>query len=439
MKTKYLSVKSLFMGCMLFAHMTLAETSNDQDTREAILSYEVASNETLKVDASSIDLQFETWNKNEVQIVAKAIYKGDPNERMRQFLDDFERKVEHHIFRSTGKLEISTDLDVPNKVQIGGKVIGVQIDYGRNELEIQYQIKLPATLNLEIKDSYRDLRMAGQYTGIVSIEHYSGDFYADDFNQLDLKLKYGNARFNNVNTGEFELYEQELIANKLRDVKIEAKYSQLEIGRSGQLDLEAYESEFDLNFCDEITGEMKYSTILSENDISTINLRSTYESNFELNEVFMLKIGESKYSEMEMGTIDKLTLDQSYEDKIEIDELGTANINSKYLNLEMNLLLQSLNINGYETDLEIEGISRDFEGILIDGKYANIDIESNEVPINIDANVTYGNISFDQSAFDRKIYIKESSKLEMVLKSKKGTDQSPVIKLRGYEVEATIN
>ena len=440
MKTNFLSVKNWsWVLILLTGTLMAASLSDEQVIKEAHLNYKVNGNSLLTMEASSIDIKISTWDRSEVSVIAKAIYKGKPNDKMTDFLERFETEVANHIYQSSSELEITTDLDIPNKIQIGSKHIGVQIDYGRDELEIYYELKVPMTLNLDIKNSYRDLSLFGNHQGKVKINHYSGDFRGNDFDELNLTLKYGTARVDNVLTGNFELYEQELEIESLEDASIEAKYSKVDIDITKKLLLEAYESEFRFNKVDEIRGSMKYSRITAREYITALILTDIYESQFSLNKVGVVQIlNESKYCEFEINEIQKMELSRSYEDEVTVQEIESFSADSKYLELNFGLLKEDLKIDGYESEILIKSISPQLEQFELDGKYNELELNTGGTPVNITANITYGDIEFDESLYHRRIYIKEDSKQEMKLDSKRSSEKTPTIELRGYELNAII-
>lgn len=439
MKTNFQLVRLLLVGISLGQLGLTAASREEQDTREVTLNFDVNEGQLLVLDASNTDVTIDTWAKSSVQLDAKVVYKGEPSDKISKFLDEFATTVADKVQESGSRLEVSTDLEVPNKVQIGGKLLGVQISYGRDEIEIYYDLKVPASMPLDIKNSYRDLLVMGNHSAPVKINHYSGDLRADTFDELNLILKYGKANIGKVETGRFELYEQKLDVDRVGSVEMDAKYSEVSIRESDILDLISYESEYDLNLCDKIVGELKYTQIVSREDISTIDFRSTYESDMELASVYNFIIDESRYSEIEIGSIHSLTLTDSYEDNLEIGTLRASKISSKYLELDVQTLTQKLLIDGYESDIEINEITKDLEAIGIDGKYNSLNLMTDGAPINITANLTYGSIDFDERKFDRKLYIKEDSKIEMELVSKQSATDTPTIQLLGYELKAIIN
>ena len=178
--------RSIYSLVLLLA-VSFFATADTGETKTAKFNYPVSESTDITVRSSNMDLLVEGWDKNEVQVIATLEFKGKETDRARKFLDSFEQLVENNIIVSSTSIVINGNLDEPNKVQVGSKFFGVQIGYDDDELMIRYEVKVPFGNNFDVKNSYKDLNIIGDFTGKVEIEHYSGDLVGGSFKDLELK------------------------------------------------------------------------------------------------------------------------------------------------------------------------------------------------------------------------------------------------------------
>ena len=395
----------------------------------------------LDLQAKNTTVTIETWEKNQVEIVAEVIYKGEENDKIIQFLDEFEDHVKNLIYQSGNSIEISSDLETPKKVQIGGKLIGVQIDYSSKELDLRYNLKVPSNLRMEIECSYRDLMVKGNFSRKVKIDHYNGQLSGGNFDELELELKYGEANLGSIKNLEATLYEEELRSNSMETAEIEAKYS--EIINTSYINLliaDFYETDLESESIESLKGSLKYSKFQETQHMQKVELSSIYETDFEVSQIGTFQAEESKYCKLLAGKINYLQLPASYEDKIETRSLNSADLEQpKYLKLEIDLLGEYLNINeGYETDITIEELTAEARKIFIEGKYMKLYLNARESNLMLDVDAKYANIEFDEALLDRKVYIKENDQIQMKAETKNKSGNQTSVIIRGYEFETVL-
>lgn len=440
MKNLSLSAKYLATILMILSlsNHTMVFASTTQDGREANLTLPINSDAEIAIVGSSTKITVTTWDKNEVSVKARILFKGKPNDKMMEFLDNFEAEVRKGIEQSAGYLKVDTRLELPNKVQIGSRNVGVVVSFDKDELELSYDIKVPASNALYVKDSYERLTVTGNYSNKVQIEHYSGDLVAGDFQSLQLELKYGHARINSCVKLRMEIYEEEIEINEIGNADIVAKYSTLESAKANDINIEGYESELRIARMDMISGELKYSELVVESAIEELQLMSSYESKIFVKEIQKLRIDESKYSKIKAEAIRILELPASYEDELMIGFIGSVDMDAKYLKMDIETLGRSMKVSAYEGEIRLAKLGEASESIFLDGKYNDFTLRDSNHNLMIDADIQYGDIDYNESTMNRNIYIKESSKLQMKASTKMQEGMQTKIILRGYEVNATF-
>jgi len=408
------------------------------EERKAEVRYTINENHKLELKSSDKNIDINTWNKNEVLIEATVIYKGDDNDKIREFLEDFQEIVEANITKNRNLIEVNANSNEPSKFEMGSKLFKfVVISYNKKELNISYTLTVPSYLSMKLKNSYEDLRLNGEFEGNVEIDHYSGDFEGGKFSNLKATLKYGDAEIDQVEKGEFNLYEQDLIVKDFGDGLFDAKYSEIELDQSGSFSIAGYETDLTINSGEKVLGTLKYGKFEVTNDFQTVELTESYESDFIFNNVEDFKIEQSKYSGFEISEVENLIITSSYEDDFEIGTIGNIELKSKYAKLNIERITSSLEImEAYETDLDIKELEKGLSKFLIDGKYCKVYVTDSNLSFGIDLDAKYANISYPEDSYEKRIYIKEGSQLKVELDSK--TNSETKIIVRGYEMDLII-
>lgn len=411
---------------------------NDGETRSAKVTVDVSSSDKINIQAKYTELVVQTWDKQQVEVEATVRYDGKMTDKIKEFLDEFEQNVKDHIEKGATELLIDSDLDIPNKIQIGGKHVGIQVSYGDDELKVTYKIKAPGANDYIINNSYEDVRLIGSFKN-VEFKQYSGELEADNIEKGIFNLKYGTASIQQIGDAEMDIYEQEIDARIVGTLELNAKYSNLEINKVGTIKATSYESDYQIGSIDEISGNFKYGEIEITERLGEGELEF-YEMDMEIEEVQSLILTNSKYSKFEIDRAGSITFNQSYEDETDIGTLGRfKSMNSKYGNHSIENLETSFQLNAYEDEVEIEALSPGATEVFIDGKYIDSSIGIRNASFILKSNVKYGNVEYDESSVDVKRYIKDGDQLEVEAHSKTKNESVVNITVKGYEVDVKLN
>ena len=414
-----------------------ASTKPDGETRTATVTRQVSVNDLINIKAKYTELVIETWDKDEIEITATVRYDGKMTDKMTEFLQEFQEQVENKIIDSSGEILIDTDLDRPNKVQIGSKRVGINIGFSEDEFKLDYKIKAPARSSYEISSSYRDVSMIGKFEK-VKLTQYSGELTADYIAEADLDMKYGSSNFKEIGKATMEIYEQELEAITIGDLEINTKYSELEIDKITSMEAVSYESDFVIEFIGSLSGNYKYGELEIKENLGDAEL-AFYEMDIDAKNAGNIKFEQSKYGKIKFDEVKSLNFLQSYEDNLTIGRLGDfRSISSKYAKHNIQTLSGSFMLNAYEDDIRIYQVAESTSEIDIDGKYINAIVDLSPVPFSFYSNVKYGKVDYNESDVDIKKYIKESDQLEVELRSKNASSTSMQVRVKGYEIDVVL-
>ncbi len=420
--------------------VNFAKANKDGETRTATLTYEVSPSDVIDLKAKYTDVLIEAWDKNEVYIEATIRFDGRMNDRVQRFLDAFEEEVESNISDSPGVLYIKTNLDEPNKFQLGSKHIGIQIDYREDELKLEYKLKVPSSNELKIENSYRDVKLVGNFDE-VEIDQYSGDLEAESIGEAEIKLKYGTAYFDEINIAEMELYEQDLTVNRIGQLDIETKYSELKIEDLGATEIVSYETDFEITNLSSLYGNLKYGKLEITDTFEEGEL-TTYEFDIEAKNIGSLTFENSKYGKVEADLVETLTLIESYEDDFDLESIETLKVEeSKYVNYNIGNLNKKLEIEqGYEGSVDIDAIGNEASSIEITGKYIETSIDTGGVAYKLLSDTKYGSVNIDKASMNVTRYIKDGDQLEIEATSNAASSDNPIlISIKGYEMDVRLD
>ncbi|WP_425391302.1 hypothetical protein [Ekhidna sp.] len=431
-------MKRILLVALIYSSSIAVIANKDGETRTATVKVNVSSTDKLNIQAKYTELTIESWDKNEVEIEASVRFDGKITSKIQEFLDEFEERVNNNIDKNANELMIDTDLDLPNKIQIGSKSVGIIMSYGDDVFKVSYKIKAPSKNPYTITSSYEEVRMIGSFDQ-VTLSQYSGEFEAEYIKKADMNLKYGSAQVNEIGTAKFEIYEQELDINSIASMELNAKYSELEFEKSGTIEVTAYESDFIFNTIESLNGNFKYGNIEINNGINNGEFEF-YEVDMEVEQGGDLVFSNSKYSKVIAEKIQKIEFGQSYEDETEIDELGSfRSTDSKYGKHRIGILNGDLELDAYEDELTIAKIGTASQLIQIDGKYIDASLGISNSSFNLQSNVKYGKVDYDEGRVEVKRYIKDSDQLELEIQSKSDESVKPTeIRVNGYEIKIEL-
>ncbi len=431
-------MKKLILIALTYSLSILLYAGGYGETRTTTVKSSVTASDVINIQAKYTELLVETWNKNEVEIEATIRFDGKMTSKMQSFLDEFEETVKDNITKGAGELKIDTDLDLPNRIQIGGKTVGINISYGNKELKVVYKIKAPGTNKYIINNSYEDVRLVGSFDE-MEFTQYSGELEAGTIKKAKMNMKYGSAEIQSLGDADMQIYEQELDIYTLGTLDLNAKYSDLELEKVERIEAVSYESDYEIGSIEQLEGNFKYGKIIISGMLGVAKL-DFYEMDIEAEEAGEIRSVNSKYSKFEFGKARSIDFDQSYEDETTFGTLGAfKSNNSKYGKHSIEELTDSFELNAYEDDVEIDALGNKVTEINIDGKYINSSIGTRNASFILTTNVKYGKAKYDESYVDVRRYIKDNDQLEVEIHSKNKSTNPIRISVKGYEVDVTIN
>ncbi len=253
-------------------------------------------------------------------------------------------------------------------------------NFGSNEMEINYQVLVPADVFLQLSNKY-------------------GNIYLETTNRdVSVELAYGNIRLGDIN-GNLDLdmsYSKGNIS-LIRDGKLTLSYSELEMEDGN-----------------EVTLDNKY-TDLKTGSLQKLNM-------------------ESAYSNLHSVSIGRFDYNGKYDD-LAVERAGSINAETSYTGIEVDEMEGNGDFDMRYGDLKIQKIHGGFSRMNINTSYTGVELDFNtDAAFSVDAETNYCDIHHH----DLKIMEDTEKQSSKVLKGSRGTGGGAVIARMNYG-ELTID
>ena len=172
----------------------------------------------------------------------------------------------------------------------------------------------------------------------------------------------------------------------------------------------------------DLTGRNEVSVSYGTARIDQLGDNSTFRVRYcdgnEIRKAASLRY-DGRYSETEVGTVDRLTVDAGYEEievenarelrvdgnynDIQIDRAERVFLDGNYSNVEIGEVIREIEVDASYGDLEIEHLRTGFERVYIRVNYIDVELDvDTDAGFTFDLSTRYGDIDFDTSRVSNK-------------------------------------
>lgn len=288
----------------------------------------------------------------------------------------------------------ATDYDGSKTVTKTAKVpakISIQISNHTGDLKVSSSSESVVTLKTTIKiggNSKQDVDKV-----IAEIDNFRFNLSGD---VLDIDTRF----YKNMNTingkstitllnGEKVKIEDlrinhELSIPKSANLALNNKYSDIEMASlDGEMKFVIYSSKLlAASFAGNVALESKYSKIKIEN-IGGSSILNFYDTDIEMGTCKDLEI-QSKYSKYDLQKAGVVKI-EAYDDKINIAELTSLSLNSKYSDFTTTSAVKDLKLDLYDSNIKVKSV----ENVSFNGKYC--DLYLGDISVGLKTNESYDN------------------------------------------------
>jgi hypothetical protein len=338
-----------------------------------------------------------------------------------------------------GKLRVTTEFETSNWNTNNGKS-SIRFKDGtkvRNlrDLEISCSLFVPNNMEeLFLENKYDEIIVAEKVQPeAIRVNLYSGRASLPDVKDLRLDLKYSKVKIGSFKDGYFDVYESDINGGKGDKLSLRSKYGKHTFESvTGAIDIDSYEDKIKIGSTDSrIMIRSKYTTFEFGN--LQDGLFDLYESNITALNAGNIQF-KSKYGNYKFSDVANVVFESSYEDELEAQSANSLVADSKYGKFTFATIKSKVKLKSYEDKLQISSFVGPFEGVEIDGKYTNATLNLKDgIDYQINASMKYGKLEYDESKLQNSYYKEKGDQLDVKGKTQGANDQSPLIKVSGYE------
>ncbi len=353
-----------------------------------------------------------------IHLTAEMLLTGSDEAEMEEVLSRFDIDVNE----SANELRLTTDLGIQScntvndrmtiKYNDGHKVKGV------NNFKVNMTLEVPNPERLRLENKYDLIELVDDYKGALTVQLYSGDFSAANLGKLELDLKYGKARMNELDAAKLVLYDSELRAGNVRaGVDVVSKYSKCEIGMvGGDLRMETYDERWKVgHVMGKLTLNDKYSDFQFGNLFSA--QIQVFDGNFLALQVGNLEISDTKYAAYKFNSVDKLTIGNSFDDEYTMDKAGSISArDSKYTEYRVGNLLSAFKLEqSFDDMVLLNGVGAGFKAIYVNGKYTKLTADiAPEANFGVSVDMKYGKFDYPKNRLNLSQQLEKDSDIKLV-------------------------
>ena len=377
---------------------------------------------------------------NKVEVRLYVLVVGNKEDDAVKMLNTI--NIEHN---KTGKslLEISTKTNTTNWSKING-ISTVKLNSGIKlkgiqEIQVDMEVSVPEGVNLKLVNKYNDITLE-EIEANVEITNYNGNVETQDINgDLKLDIKYGNATIGNVKDAELEIYESKLVIGNCNSLKLNSKYSKHTFSDIQDAEIESYEGNFEIS---KIEGKLnvddKYS-VWTIGSVESAKIRS-YDGEWSIGSIEDLFV-RSKESEYTIGEVGNVDCEKSYQDEFKLATLGIFKcVDSKYIEVEVGTLKKGIYANQtYNGEIEVIKILSSFEGAEFSGKNSDLELPLDDMKYQLEIDAKNADISLEEDNLEAGFISEKNNHLKIKGKMNKANERSPKVIIKGYNLDIELD
>ncbi len=217
--------------CLIFGTVALAQTEKRVEK-----NYNNSDFTAVKITNSFGDIEVIPHQSSNIDVLIVLTVESSKDKDATEFLNNID-----FVFVGNGKtLEITTQ-NKTRETNFNWK--------GKMTMNLKFMLKVPENLNIDIKNSFGDVKINGT-TGALKLDVQHGDCfiaYANGSNN-NLKVMFGDVRIESFSKGEIEMQHGDLNINKAHDLTLDIQFGDIDIDMLGgysELDIAHGDLEID--------------------------------------------------------------------------------------------------------------------------------------------------------------------------------------------------
>ena len=267
--------RELYKGVWLLALCTVAQLAVGQVDRVEHLTRAYKVNPGASVDITNKygNVHLNTWDKDSVRFEIHIELRAKNFEKL--------KKLEENLdfdFQATPHFVVAKTVTVAQKTRLG---IGIQeavepLSSGSNNVEINYEVYLPASCELKVYNKFGDV-FCDAFQNDVHLKVSHGDLKAVSIGGLArIDVRFGSAHVKSVKTGRFTVDYSEFTLDKGEKVSVNSKNSTITLDEVEELKANSRRDKFYIKKIKALNGESNFSDFYITEIRQYINITSKY-------------------------------------------------------------------------------------------------------------------------------------------------------------------
>jgi len=250
-------MKKIIVMLLLSAFVSLTVSAKEKIEKVLVdKKYEVNKDALLQIEHQYGNVECKNWDEGSISV--KVVARVETSNR---------EKAEK-IFNA---IKINLDGD-RSGVSVESEFSGKLFDKGNNNLSIDFEIFLPASVRLDLEHQFGNAYIE-TIEGEAQVSNEYGNLEINELKSTSnsIEIGFGNASIGYINAGDIEVDYSSVELGKSESLSIEANYSNLSIGKVGDLEIENEGGQVEIGkvavlsmsskFSDFKVGELKASLV----------------------------------------------------------------------------------------------------------------------------------------------------------------------------------
>jgi len=250
-----------------------SDTFSSDKTKRIVKTFELNENTYVEIDNKYGDIEVEIWDKDSIKFEIEIIAHSDDEEELDEMLD----VIEIDLKASSSFIVVQTNWS--NDIGIFKKgFLKINQEVSNNvRYKVNYHIKLPAGIDLDITNSFGNIFLS-DYIGKLEVDLAYGDLRAHNISNLkQLKVKSGKVKVKELSKGRVILNSvKPFDIEKASELTIESSSSDIRIEEIEKLSIKSNHDDISIDNVKELSGNLSMSDLIIEELGEKINTISKY-------------------------------------------------------------------------------------------------------------------------------------------------------------------
>ena len=269
----------IFNGCLvvlvLVSNHLVFSKDNAKLTKTISKAYSTNKIDRLEIHNKYGDLILNNWDKDSVVISITIAAFGKNEEAAERLM----KRTEVQFDEVSYGVEVYTEItksdgwlkDFWNEMSGYSQTI-----ISKDQLTIDFQVYLPADLDVELSNKYGDIYIP-ERTGATRLDLSNGNLKAEDLQGvLNLTVRFGNADVSMVRNGEVSLKSAEFNLEEAERLRIQSNSSEINLGAVNRLNINSRTDKIVISELANLEGQSSFTKIRLKNFGGSMDLDTNY-------------------------------------------------------------------------------------------------------------------------------------------------------------------